>query len=571
MGAYVLFVAMLTASPQHVEAGKDGKNESPGASTTPTPVPTMDVEVIFWNSVKDSDDPELLQTYLDRYPAGAFAPIAKLKIERLNAPPLTPSGRVADEPTFSGSESYGRQEVLRVTLGGSGSRGVLGLRGQTLDAFWQIAIGPEAKGAIVVEVLPGGAAEQVRLRRGDIVTRVEGQDVAAMADVARLIGQAGPGKQVAIQIWRPDGDYKTLVARLAARADKNDAPAALALAEIYRLGLLGREDVSEALKWQHKAAETGSTVAMFVLGTTLAASQGPEKEKELSEAVQWFRKASEAGDPRAMHALGVMYDNGFGTSKDAVEAVRWFRKGSDAGNAAAMAAFAQMQLNGRGTIKDETAGVALMRKAADAGNPTAMAQLGAAYAEGKGLPKDETEAVRWYRRATDAGYTAAFYHLGLAYHYGRGVPKDQTEALRSFRWAADNGLTVGMVALGDIYANAIGTAKDDAEATRWYRKAADAGDTGAMYTMAIRSEFGLGVARDTEGAAQWAIASVKGGSEYARTQLIAEADKWSPDFRRTLQRKLKDAGHYTGDIDGRMGAGVKDALDRLAKSGTKGP
>ena len=85
------------------------------------------------------------------------------------------------------------------------------------------------------------------------------------------------------------------------------------------------------------------------------------------------------------------------------------------------------------------------------------------------------------------------------------------------------------------------------------------------------SEFGLGATKDSEAAAQWAIASVKGGFEYARTQLIAEAGKWSDDFRRALQRKFKEEGHYAGDIDGRMGGGVKEALDRLAKSQTVSP
>jgi TPR repeat protein len=561
LAATILLLALLPIPLCSAPA----RAETAGAPATP--VPTTEVEVIFWNSVKDSADPALLQTYLDRYPNGAFAPIAKLKIERLNAQtPLTPSDQLADEPGISVGQSYGRQEVVRVTLGGSGNRGVLGLRGHTLDPFWQIAIGPEAKGAIVVAVSPGGAAEQVRLRAGDIITRVEGQDVPTMADVARLIGQAGAGKQVSIQIWRPDGDYKTFVARLTTRANKQDVHAALALANLYQLGIFGSKDVPEALKWQRKAAETGSTAAMIALGNTLATSEGPEKEKDLPEAVHWYRKASEAGDARAMALLGSMYQSGLGTAKDEAEAVRWYRKGADAGNAEAMAGLAQMQLEGKGTVKDEAAAAALMRKAADAGNAFAMTLLGAAYAEGKGLPKDEAEAVRWYRRASDAGNHAGTYRLGWAYNNARGVPKDDVEALTNFRRAADNGLAAGMVAVGDMYAGGFGTAKDDAEATRWYRKAADAGDTGAMYTMAIRSEFGLGATKDSEAAAQWAIASVKGGYDYARTQLIAEAGKWSADFRRALQRKLKEAGHYSGDIDGRMGGGVKDGLDRLAKS-----
>ncbi|MBC7831314.1 MAG: SEL1-like repeat protein [Hyphomicrobium sp.] len=565
LAAALLLLALLSAStPSPVRAQAAG-----------APAPTVsatEVEVIFWNSVKDSNDAALLRTYLDRYPSGAFAPIAKLKIERLNAQaPLTPSDRAGEEPPLSSAQSYGRQQVLRATLGGSSGRGVLGVRGQTLDAFWQIAIGPEAKGVIVWELVPGGAAAQGGLRLGDIVTRIEGHDVATMADVARLVGQAGAGKEVALQIWRPDGDYKTFVARLTSRANKQDAHAALALANLYQLGIFGSKDVPEVLKWQRKGAESGSMAAMVALAATLGASQGPEREKNLTEALRWLRKASEAGDPRAMYPLGAMYASGRGTGKDEAEAARWYRKGADAGSPDAMAALALAQFNGTGVAKDEVAATALLRKAADAGNAFAMTMLGAAYADGRGIPKDEVEAVRWYRRAADAGDNEGIYRLGWAFNNARGVPKDDVQAMNNFRRAADNGLAAGMVAVGDLHAGGFGTPKDDAEATRWYRKAADAGDTGAMYTMAIRSEFGLGATKDSEAAAQWAIASVKGGFEYARTQLIAEAGKWSDDFRRALQRKLKEEGHYAGDIDGRMGGGVKEALDRLAKSQTVSP
>ncbi len=56
-----------------------------------------------------------------------------------------------------------------------------------------------------------------------------------------------------------------------------------------------------------------------------------------------------------------------------------------------------------------------------------------------------------------------------------------------------------------------------------------------------------------------------------RPLMSGAAVKWSADFRRALQRKLKDEGHYAGDIDGRMGGGIKDALDRLAKARTASP
>ena len=42
-----------------------------------------EIELEFWRSVQDSDDPDLFQAYLDEYPNGHFALIAKIKIKKL--------------------------------------------------------------------------------------------------------------------------------------------------------------------------------------------------------------------------------------------------------------------------------------------------------------------------------------------------------------------------------------------------------------------------------------------------------------------------------------------------------
>jgi serine/threonine-protein kinase len=66
-------------------------SKQPAAKTSPkeppaTPSKISDFaqqatrEVAFWNSVKDKSDPELFQDYLNRFPNGLFAPIARLKL-----------------------------------------------------------------------------------------------------------------------------------------------------------------------------------------------------------------------------------------------------------------------------------------------------------------------------------------------------------------------------------------------------------------------------------------------------------------------------------------------------------
>ena len=36
--------------------------------------------------MKDSDNPDMFRTYLERYPDGAFAPLAKVRLGELGAP-----------------------------------------------------------------------------------------------------------------------------------------------------------------------------------------------------------------------------------------------------------------------------------------------------------------------------------------------------------------------------------------------------------------------------------------------------------------------------------------------------
>jgi uncharacterized protein YraI len=67
------------------------KVETVAVSPTPTGPGTggvvsggkADTERLYWESVKDSNDPREVQSYLDLYPNGFFAPLAKLRVQKL--------------------------------------------------------------------------------------------------------------------------------------------------------------------------------------------------------------------------------------------------------------------------------------------------------------------------------------------------------------------------------------------------------------------------------------------------------------------------------------------------------
>jgi TPR repeat protein len=108
-----------------------------------------------------------------------------------------------------------------------------------------------------------------------------------------------------------------------------------------------------------------------------------------------------------------------------------------------------------------------------------------------------------------------------------------------------------------------GVTKSEAEAARWHRAAAEAGYLPAMIQWSAMLEAGRGVGRDQRAAAQWMFKSLRAGDATAHEHMRTNAGKWSPEFRRELQRLMKEEGAYSGPIDGRTGAGFRAALDKL--------
>jgi len=54
--------------------------------TAPKESPVDAVELAYWDTMKESDNPEMFRAYLERYPEGAFAPLAKVRLDELGAP-----------------------------------------------------------------------------------------------------------------------------------------------------------------------------------------------------------------------------------------------------------------------------------------------------------------------------------------------------------------------------------------------------------------------------------------------------------------------------------------------------
>jgi serine protease Do len=107
--------------------------------------------------------------------------------------------------------------VDSLTKNGKVTRGWLGVSIQPVDEDMAKSLGlPVAHGAMVAQLVPGGPAEKSGLRQGDVVLKVDGNEVLDSRDLTRRIGSFQVGKSANLEILR-DGQKRMLTVKLAER------------------------------------------------------------------------------------------------------------------------------------------------------------------------------------------------------------------------------------------------------------------------------------------------------------------------------------------------------------------
>lgn len=465
------------------------------------------IELALWNAVKDSNDPQILKTYLDRYPSGTFAGLARVMLERLsksadaNAPKvaaLAAPSAVAGVGPMPEARSLTLRATVRARDGDPSGRSFLGVQIGTVNEDLAKTVGlTEAKGAAVSSLIRGSPAEFAGVQPGDVIVKFEKVAVADPKELTRLIMDTPNGNEVNLEIWRIGNGPGDFLRWLRDRADAGDAAAIKSLADAHTRAFTGLGDPADAAKAYRRAADIGGGSAMYRLGLAYFNAQGVGKDDP--ESARWFRKGADAGDAGSMTALGRAYLYGWGISKDEAEGVRWYRKASELSEPWAMYNLAYLYEAGlSGVAKDEAEAVRLYRKSAELGNTEAMANLSVMLLNGRGAPKDEQEAVRLLRKGTELNHPRSFYVLAGLYEQGLGVGKDINVALENYRRAADLGHADAMINLGYMSEKGIGVAKDEAEAAKLYRKAADLNNALGMTNLAMLYENGRGVTKDVD-------------------------------------------------------------------------
>lgn len=265
-----------------------------------------------------------------------------------------------------------------------------------------------------------------------------------------------------------------------------------------------------------------------------------------------LRRGAEQGDLKAQTTLAVIYAKGEHVKRVYTEdAIGLLQKAAKQGHANAKFFLGLMSAIGQGVKRDYSEAVKWYQAAADRGHIDAELKLGAMYAIGQGVPKNLEQTRKWYEQAAEKGSCRTQFLVGQKYATGDEAPVDHAAALRWLHRPAEKGYPEAQHALGDLYANGKGLPVNYPEAMKWYRLSAEQGFAPAVYTLGMSYVEGRGVEKDNVKAYQyftvaWGLGDVRTGepSGTAREKLIkllppaqiAEGDKMSRDFSRTLKR-----------------------------------
>jgi serine protease Do len=103
------------------------------------------------------------------------------------------------------------KDVLQPLISnGRVARGYLGVLIQPVDATLAKALGMEGtKGALVAEVVPGGAADRSGMKSGDVIVGVDGTPVPSSEELPRIVARHAPGTHAKVDVLR-NGKRQTL-------------------------------------------------------------------------------------------------------------------------------------------------------------------------------------------------------------------------------------------------------------------------------------------------------------------------------------------------------------------------
>ncbi|MCS6914445.1 MAG: PDZ domain-containing protein [Myxococcales bacterium] len=162
---------------------------------------------------------DFLQTDASINPGNSGGPLVNLagEVIGINTAILGPGGNIGIG--FAVPSDMAKPIMRELIATGKVRRPFLGISMQEYNPDLARAMGGPEKGALVQGLTPGGPAEKAGVKRGDVITAVDGKKVDSSRDVQRQVLSRNVGDTVVLNVWR---DGKSLTIQVKAGELPND-------------------------------------------------------------------------------------------------------------------------------------------------------------------------------------------------------------------------------------------------------------------------------------------------------------------------------------------------------------
>ncbi|WP_158559746.1 MULTISPECIES: PDZ domain-containing protein [unclassified Herbaspirillum] len=197
---------------------------------------------------------------------------------------LEKTADVSSKPFWQRHIAAVKQVRLEKKCPTTSARPMLGIRLDPLLPAAARPLGlPNAKGALIGEVMTASAAERAGLVAGDVILGINGQKLATAAEVAAAIGQPEAGARIEVLVWRNRRQQVVLVDFGAPVAKA--APAAGSLMDAATADFDAARYTDAARKYQQVLQQSPQdTLAWYFYGQTM------EKLRDVIGAQDAYRR-----------------------------------------------------------------------------------------------------------------------------------------------------------------------------------------------------------------------------------------------------------------------------------------
>ena len=530
-------------------------NLKPVGNTNP------EAELVFWDSVKDSEDSDMLLAYLSEYPSGRFTNLARIKLkrfgERLQSGLVKLSLEIIHDRFSTLSASAIREfpsEEAEILLAIPANQELTGIGKTSGPSPWiyvavegipfgYIALddlgapsqspgGDEVIQSPLSEVEPSSMNERRQLRKsGDLDLRLS----TALDDVI-----AGEGARTRLiesssseGSTRPDPptSVETQQIKTSNNIEAAPSPNEPAISEVEPLSKLVSVPTSNDsssfsnVELETEAGPGDSTPsesdqnqkdAPVDVRDDLMRNDGLPAAKQKVDTEALDEQVLEASKSQSMSSSAVG-DGGTESSTSSDDEAPSLLAGVDSESSSvqemAEASEESEKYEGSSALYSEF--VRRYINAAIKGNVGAQATLGYFYEIGEHVKADLRESIRWYEKAASNGHLQATLRLAeLEIAAGNGEA-----GVSWYEKAAIQGDMDAQAMLGYFYQTGEHVTTDLAVAIKWYLAAADQDHIAAQNNLGRLYQIGEGVAKDVDQAIYWYERAAKNGSDAAARNL----------------------------------------------------